>query len=71
MPSYIFVRMRMDKNLWNLISNMQYVVAFVGASSIYRVHLYLDKDLWNHTTEYSLRIDFICTCPQASALVSS
>ena len=31
MPSYIFVRMRMNKNLYQFVSNMQYVVNFVGA----------------------------------------
>lgn len=31
MPSYIFVRMRMEKELHFLISSLQYVVSFVGA----------------------------------------
>lgn len=31
MPSYIFIHMRMDENLHFLISDMQYVINFVGA----------------------------------------
>ena len=31
MPSYIFVRMRMNKNLYQVVSNMNYVINFVGA----------------------------------------
>ena len=31
MPSYIFLKMRMSKNLYQMVSNMQYVVNFVGA----------------------------------------
>lgn len=31
MPSYIFIRMRMDSKLHFLISNMQYVTSFVGS----------------------------------------
>lgn len=31
MPSYIFVRMRMDPRLHKMISEMQYVISFVGA----------------------------------------
>ena len=31
MPSYIFIRMAMDENLHFLISDMQYVINFVGA----------------------------------------
>jgi hypothetical protein len=31
MPSYIFVRMRMNQELHFLISSLQYVVSFVGA----------------------------------------
>jgi len=33
MPSYIFVRMRMSKNLYQMVSNLQYVVNFVGADN--------------------------------------
>ena len=31
MPSYLFVRMRMNKDLYQVVSNMNYVINFVGA----------------------------------------
>ena len=34
MPSYIFVRMRMNEQLYQFISEMQYVVNFVGADLV-------------------------------------